>query len=112
MLRGVVACVALLGGVALLAYGAMTRRTVTLEEKQTILVPPQPPDPRLVDANLRRGLPPPPGEPARTEERIVRTQTLDPEWRLVRDVTVGGLQLGPEGLMRIGLGDGPALCPT
>lgn len=113
MLRGAVACVALVAGVGLLAYGAVAgKRMVTLEEKQTIFIPPKPPDPVLVDYNLRRGMPPPPGEPARTEEQIVRTQTLDPEWRLVRDVAVGGLQRGPDGLRRIGLGDGPALCPT
>lgn len=112
MLRGVVASVAVLGGAALLVYGATrSGRPVVVKEASTTVIPPKQPPAFLFEEARRRNLPPPPSEPA----RIIREEPViewTPEWRIVRDITVGALERKPDGLHRLSLGDGPALCPT
>jgi hypothetical protein len=112
MLRGVVASVAVVAGTVLLVHGlARGKRPVTVKEASTTVIPAKPPPAFVLNEARRRGMPPPPGEPS----KIIRTEAVvewDPESRLVRDITVGALRRDADGLHRLSLGDGPALCPT
>jgi hypothetical protein len=106
------ASVVLLAAVVLLVKGTIYgQRQITVKEASTTVVPAIPLPPDVIQDLRRRRLPIPPPEPA----KVVRTEAeieWNPEWRLVRDITVGALRREPDGLHRLSLGDGPALCPT
>jgi hypothetical protein len=84
---------------------------VRSEESKTVI--PAPPVPAfVVQEALREGRPPPARDPARVVvQPPVRQWDLEP--LLVRNVTVGALEMKADGLHRnASLADGPALCPT
>lgn len=112
VLRGLVAAVVLVAGAALLVYGAaFSKRQVTTKEASTTVIPAKAPPAFLVDEARRRRLPPPPPEPARVVYEAAVIEWLA-ETGMVRDITVGALRREADGLHRLSLGDGPALCPT
>jgi hypothetical protein len=112
VLRGVIASVVVLAAAVLLIKGAVHgKRQVTVKEAETKVIPAIPLPPDVIQDLRRRHLPVPPPEPP----KVVRTEAeveWNPEWRLVRDITVGALRREADGLHRLSLGDGPALCPT
>ena len=113
VLRGVIASVAVLAGAVLLVYGlAYGKRSVTVKEASTTIFPARPLPPDVLNDLRRRHLPLPPPEPPKVV-RVEAEVELNPEWRLVRDITVGALRREADGLHRASFqGSGPALCPT
>jgi hypothetical protein len=102
--RVVLAALLALGGVACLAYGAMSHEREVFVE-QTVELPPElaPQGP-----NAPFWAPqPPPAETTRT----VGIGLSEPA--MVRDITVGGLErLGDGEIKRTYSGEAPALCPS
>lgn len=112
-LRGVVACFVILAAVGLLVYGAgFKKRTVVVESEVTVEFHPPPPPQEMVEDYIRRGLPPPRPEPPQFLKEIRTENLVQREYRTVRDVTVDMLKLKDGRLWRLGVGDGPAFCPT
>lgn len=112
VLRGLIASVVLLAAVVLLVKGTVFgKRQVTVKEASTTVVKSPPLPPEVIQDLRRRRLPIPQPDPP----KVVRTEAeveWNPEWRLVRDITVGALRREADGVHRLSLGDGPALCPT
>ena len=105
------------GGIASLVYG-VGFHTATVAEEQEVEVPLLPP-PGFVDPGLPFGgmpeapaFPGTPGFPSKTKEKVVITVN-EPESRLIREVTIGGVtRRGSGELWRTYRGEPPALCPT
>jgi hypothetical protein len=132
-----VPCCLLLAGVASVVHGTRFHATTVLEEQEVEITIPSP-GPFLPSAPF--GQPPPLGEPppfgearpfdgsppfgpsqpfggqqpflTKIKEKVLVPMN-EPEWKLVREVTIGGVVLLPSGeLKRTYSGKAPSLCPT
>ncbi|MBN2023126.1 MAG: hypothetical protein JW809_10065 [Pirellulales bacterium] len=136
--RGLLPVVLLAVGIASLAYGVGYHRREVLEEQEIeidVMPPEMPPDVPPEDMGGPPGAdefggPPGFGEPSdfgppgafgppalppelRKIKQIILVGIQEPEMRLVRDVTVGGLARLESGeLKRTYTGEPPSLCPT
>jgi hypothetical protein len=111
--RAILSGLIAVAGLSLLAYG-LAAHTMPVLVEQEITPPPQAePEPTRepdVPASPFFAQPPPPTPP---EPEKVLVAISQPERRLIRDVTVGGLtRLNNGQIKRTYSGDGPALCPT
>jgi hypothetical protein len=112
--RVALSAIVALAGLALLTYGmAVHSAPVLVEQEVTPPLEPAvepPPDPGL-PASPFFAQPPPPAPPPVPKKVLVALP--QPESRLLRDATVGGLTRLDDGrIKRTYSGDGPALCPT
>jgi hypothetical protein len=114
--RALLPLLALAGGIGCLVYG-IGFHTASVAEEQEVEIPPPPPmftDPgRLFDSApggpAFPGLPPFPSE---VKEKVI-VAADEPEPRLIREVSVGGVTLLASGeLRRTYSGESPSLCPT
>lgn len=103
----------LVAGGGLVCYGLSyhEQKVVTVVEKEVT-----PPDPF---ADMQMSGPPgmgpdmPPPPPMEKETILIEESEIEPESVLVREVTVGGLMLNPDGVLeRTYTGAPPAFCPT
>lgn len=109
----------LAAGAASLVYGA-TRRSVpvlatVMVEKEEIILE-RPPMPVYRGPGNRPPMPAPPPRPKKVKtSKPEEQEQRHGEPKLIRDITVGGLQRLADGRIKFTYGpgeDGPALCPT
>jgi hypothetical protein len=109
--RAMLSALIALCGLALLAYGLAVHRAPVLVEQEVAPASPAVAQPATPAVPAPFFAPPPP-PPSPIAEKVL-VVSVEPEQRLVRDVTVGGLtRLGGSRIKRTYSGDGPALCPT
>jgi len=106
----------LLGGLGSLVYGVRFRflpveRTVEVEREVIEMVAP----PKELFSN-RPDMPMPPLQRRKVKKKVQELQEVDePESRIIREVTVGGIARRDDGTLFLTYGPdeaGPALCPT
>jgi hypothetical protein len=112
--RVILPAILIVAGLAILVYGAGFRAVPVLVEQEEKAFERSPMPPSFMEEPSGPGAPPrffepPPPPPARK----ILVAEVDPEWRLIRDVTIGGLARLPSNeIRRTYSGEGPALCPT
>ncbi len=116
--RAILPSLLVLGGVALVVYGVGYHTTTVLVEEEIAPPPPPPEPPPFWGGPPRNGFPGPPflsrrpPAPPPVPQKVL-VKFVDPEQRLIRDVTIGGLARMDDGrIKRTYSGEGPALCPT